>query len=78
MAVLPGPSAPGAEDGVTGLAGHSGGLALSARLHTAHRLAFNHRAPGFTGVQLHSSLKRQALIQLHLICWGQASYLRVQ
>lgn len=78
VAILPGPSAPGAEDSVTGRARHGGWLALGAQLHTAHRLAFKHRAPGFAGVQLHSSLKLQTLVQLHLISWGQAGYLRVQ
>lgn len=59
MAVLPRPSAPGAEDGVTGQARHGGGPALGARLQAAHRLAFKHRAPGFTGVQLHSCRKKR-------------------
>lgn len=59
MAVLPGPSAPRAEDGVTGQAGHSRGLAFSAGLHTAHRLAFKHWAPGFSGVQLYSCRRQK-------------------
>lgn len=54
VAVLPGPSAARAEDGVAGRAGHGGGSALCARLHAAYSLAFKHRAPGFTGVQFHS------------------------
>lgn len=61
MAVLPGSSAPRAEDVVTSGAGHSGGLALGARLQTAHRLAIEHRAPGFTGVQLHSCRESKEL-----------------
>lgn len=61
MAVLPGPSAPRAEDVVTGHARHSGGLALGARLQTAHRLALTHWAPGFTGVQLHSCRQSKEL-----------------
>lgn len=54
VAILPVPSAAGAEDGVTGRAGHSGGVALGALLHITHSLTFKHRAPGFTGVKLHS------------------------
>lgn len=61
MAVLPGPSAPRAEDVVTSRARHSGGLALGARLQTAHRLALEHRAPGFTGVQHHSCRESKEL-----------------
>lgn len=61
MAILPRPSAPGAEDGVAGRAWCSGGLALSARLQVAHRLTFKHRAPGFAGVQLHSCRKHSTI-----------------
>lgn len=61
MAILPGPSAPGAEDVVTSRARHSGGLALCVWLQTTHRLALEHRAPGFTGVQLHSCRQSKEL-----------------
>lgn len=54
VAVHPDPPAAGAENTVAGGARHSGGLALGAGLQTAHCLALQHRAPGLTGVQLHS------------------------
>lgn len=59
MAFLPGSSAPGAEGGVASRAGHDRGLALGVGLHIAHCLAFKHRAPGFTGVELHSCRKQR-------------------
>lgn len=78
VAVLPGGSAAGAEDGVAGRAGHGRGATLRALLHAAHRLAFKHRTPGLIRVHLHSSLKLQTLVQFHLISCSQASDLRVK
>lgn len=61
MAVLPGPPAPRAEDVVTSRARHSGGFALGALPQAAHCLALKHRAPGFTGIQLHSCRESKEL-----------------
>lgn len=68
VAILPGPPAAGAEDGMARRAGHGGRSALHGWLHVTHGLTFNHWTPGFTGVQLDTSLKLEALVQLHLIC----------
>lgn len=67
VAVRPDPSAARAENTVASGARHSGGLGLVAGLHTAHCLALQHRAPGFTGVQLHFCRDKRA--QLELLVW---------